>query len=169
MARHPAPPGWRLSVTIVRRGTGYLLRSRQWVSARTEECFEFFADARNLEVLTPDFLRFRIVSPLPIEMRAGALIEYRLRMGGVPLRWLTRIDDWQPGRAFTDVQLRGPYAEWIHSHRFEPGATGTWISDEVAYRLPFAPFSSLAHALLVKPRLLAIFEYRVKAMRLLLP
>ncbi len=169
MARHPAPPERCLSVTIVRRGTGYLLRSRQWVSAPPGECFEFFADARNLEALTPDFLRFRIVSPLPIEMRTGALIEYRLSLGGLPLRWLTRIDDWQPGRAFTDVQLRGPYAEWVHTHTFEPGATGTWVSDEVRYRLPLAPLSSLAHALFVKPRLLAIFEFRSSMMRLLLP
>ena len=169
MAEHPAPPGWCLSIAIARRGIGYLLRSRQWVSAPPGECFEFFADARNLEALTPDFLHFQIVSPLPIEMRTGALIEYRLRLGGLPLRWLTRIEDWQPARSFTDVQLRGPYSEWVHSHTFEPGATGTWICDEVAYRLPLAPFSSLVHALFVKPRLRAIFEYRSEVMRRLLP
>ena len=169
MGGQPASPGCGLSVTIARRGAGYLLHSRQWVSAAPEECFEFFADARNLETLTPAFLRFRIVSPLPIEMRAGARIEYRLSLGGIPLHWLTRIEDWQPGRTFTDVQLRGPYAEWIHVHRFEPGDTGTWITDEVRYRLPFAPVSSFAHELFVKPRLVAIFEYRSRAMRFLLP
>ena len=159
----------RLSVTITRAGAGYRLRSRQWVSAPPVECFEFFADARNLEALTPPFLRFGIVSPLPIAMHAGTLIEYRLSLSGLPMRWLTRIDDWQPGTGFTDVQLRGPYAEWVHRHTFEPGPTGTWILDEVSYRLPWVPFGGLVHEIFVRPRLTAIFEYRRRAMTFLLP
>ena len=98
-------------------------------------------------------------------MRSGTLIHYRLRVSGLPLHWLTRIDDWRPGTSFTDVQLRGPYAEWIHRHTIEPGPTGTWITDEVSYRLPRVPLGGLVHELFVRPRLLRIFEYRREAMR----
>lgn len=155
-------------LSIVRRGRAHVLSSRQWVPAPMEECFAFFSDAANLEALTPPFLRFRILTPLPIEMRAGALIEYRLSLLGVPLPWLTRIADWRPGRGFTDVQLRGPYAKWVHRHAFTPADGGTWVRDEVEYALPLAPLSDPAHALFVRPRLREIFTYRRQAIARLL-
>lgn len=151
------------SLRISSRGRRRLLESRQWVPAALDECFGFFADAANLEALTPPFLRFEIVTPLPIAMRAGAQIEYRLRLMGVPLAWLTRIEDWQPGRGFTDVQVAGPYARWVHRHEFESAAGGTWVSDAVDYALPLAPLSDPLHALFVRPRLRDIFAYRQQA------
>jgi ligand-binding SRPBCC domain-containing protein len=133
------------------------------VPAAAAECFAFFSDAGNLEALTPPFLHFRIVTPGPITMRAGALIEYRLSLFGLPLPWLTRIDDWQPGRGFTDTQLRGPYARWVHRHTFAPVDRGTWLRDEVEYALPLVPLSDPVHTLFVRPRLHHIFGYRQDA------
>lgn len=155
-------------VSFARRGRAHVLTSQQWVPAPREECFAFFSDAANLEALTPPFLRFRILTPLPIEMRAGALIEYRLSLLGVPMPWLTRIEDWRPGEGFTDVQLRGPYARWVHRHSFTPAAWGTWVRDEVEYALPLAPLSGPVHGLFVQPRLREIFAYRRKAIARLL-
>ena len=123
-------------------------------------CFDFFADASNLEALTPPFLEFQILTPRPIPMRLGAIIEYRLSLLGVPLRWVTRIEEWAPGLSFTDVQVRGPYAKWVHRHTFLPVREGTTVRDEVEYRLPLAPLSTLVHEAFVRPRLRQIFEYR---------
>lgn len=123
--------------------------------------FDYFGDAGNLEALTPPSLRFTIVTPRPIEMRVGALIEYRLRLRGLPIMWLTRIEDWEPGRRFVDVQLAGPYALWHHTHEFKPdGSGGTIMRDRVRYALPWWPASELAHRAFVVRELAAIFDYR---------
>jgi ligand-binding SRPBCC domain-containing protein len=135
----------------------------QWVNADLERTFAFFSDAANLEAITPAFLHFRIVSPLPIEMREGTLIEYRLRLYGAPIHWITRIEEWQPRRSFTDVQLRGPYARWVHRHRFTPRDGGTLVEDHVEYRLPAAPLSAPVHALFVRPSVERIFAHRRRA------
>jgi len=162
----PAPADDAL--TFERRGRFHVLRSRQWVAAPLEECFAFFSDAANLEALTPPFLNFRILTPLPIEMKTGALIEYRIRLMGVPMPWLTRIDEWTPGRGFVDTQLKGPYARWVHRHTFSPADGGTLVRDEVEYALPLAPLSAPAHALFVRPQLRAIFAWRRQAIERLL-
>jgi ligand-binding SRPBCC domain-containing protein len=126
------------------------------------EVFEFFADAFNLEAITPPWLGFRIVTPRPIRMGPGTLIEYRLRLHGIPIRWLTRIETWEPGRRFIDVQVRGPYRRWHHTHSFEPdGDGGTVVRDVVRYALPLGPLGELAHRLCVARDLRAIFDYRV--------
>jgi hypothetical protein len=139
----------------------HTLTRRQELARPTDEVFAFFADAGNLEAITPPSLRFRIVTPRPIGMRAGALIEYRLRLRGLPLMWLTRIETWEPGRRFVDVQLAGPYALWHHTHEFEPLGDGrTLMHDVVRYALPFGPLGELAHALFVRRELEAIFDYR---------
>ena len=140
-----------------------MLISEQRVGAELEETFAFFSDAANLQALTPPFLDFSILTPLPIEMRTGTLIEYRLRLMGLPLGWLTRIEEWEPNRSFTDVQLRGPYARWIHRHDFVPHDGGTWVRDRVEYSLPLAPLTDPAHALFVRPTLERIFAYRRSA------
>jgi len=150
------------------RGRVHVLRSRQWVPAPLEDCFAFFSDAANLEALTPPALSFRILTPLPIEMKAGALIEYRIRLMGVPMPWLTRIDEWRPGHGFVDTQLCGPYARWVHRHSFTPADGGTWVRDEVEYALPLEPLTAPAHALFVRPQLRAIFAYRQRAIAKLL-
>jgi ligand-binding SRPBCC domain-containing protein len=142
------------------RGTLHILERSQVVASPLERTFAFFADAASLERLTPPWLRFRILTRLPIEMREGALIEYRLSLHGLPLRWRTAIARWEPGRCFVDLQLRGPYAFWEHTHTFEPAPGGTLISDRVRYRLPLAPLGELAHALLVARDLEQIFDYR---------
>jgi ligand-binding SRPBCC domain-containing protein len=134
----------------------------QWIARPVEEVFAFFADATNLEAITPPWLRFRILSPAPIAMGAGALIFYRLRWGRLPLRWVTRIEEWQPPSRFIDVQLRGPYALWHHTHSFEPHEDGTLMRDRVRYALPLGPLGRLTHRLFVRRDLEAIFDYRAR-------
>lgn len=122
--------------------------------------FAFFADAANLERLTPDFLRFQIETPSPIEMCAGTRIDYRLSLMGLPVRWRTRISSWEPPQRFSDDQERGPYALWHHVHEFEAEGDRTRMRDRVDYRLPLGPLGTLAHALWVRRTLERIFDYR---------
>jgi ligand-binding SRPBCC domain-containing protein len=145
----------------------FLLRREQWLPRPIEQAFAFFADATNLEAITPPWLRFRILSPGPILMRAGTLITYRLRWGRVPLRWVTEITEWQFPFRFVDVQRRGPYALWHHTHSFESDGGGTRMRDEVRYALPLGPLGRLAHRLAVRQDLEAIFDYRERAVSLL--
>ena len=139
----------------------HVLRTEQRLPGTPAEVFPFFADARNLEAITPPWLSFRVTTPLPVEMRAGALIEYRLRLHGIPIAWLTRIEEWLPGVRFVDQQLAGTYRLWHHTHEFEPdGRGGTVMRDTVRYALPLWPLSEVAHALLVRRDLAAIFAFR---------
>lgn len=126
------------------------------------DVFPFFADARNLEAITPPLLRFRVVTPDPIEMRVGALIQYRLRLHGVPVSWLTSIQAWEPPHRFVDVQVRGPYALWHHTHTFTPTAEGTVMRDAVRYAVGFGPLGELADRILVRRDLRAIFDFRAQ-------
>ncbi len=122
--------------------------------------FAFFADAFNLEALTPPLLRFEVTTPAPIQMAAGTRIGYRLRLHGLPVRWLTEIEEWSPPRRFLDAQLRGPYAVWRHTHEFEALAGGgTLMRDSVRYRLGLWPLGELAMPL-VRRDLEAIFDFR---------
>ncbi len=102
----------------------HVLRREQRLPGAPEEVFPFFADAHNLEAITPPFLGFRVVTPRPIDMRAGALIEYRLKLHGLPVSWLTRIEEWTPGERFVDAQLAGPYRLWHHTHEFAADGDG---------------------------------------------
>ena len=142
----------------------HVLRREQRLPRPPDQVFPFFADAHNLEAITPPWLGFRVLTPHSTELRAGSLIEYRLRLHGVPLAWLTRIEDWTPGVRFVDSQLAGPYALWHHTHEFEPaGATGTLMRDTVRYALPYWPLGEVAHALVVRRDLAAIFDFRAQA------
>lgn len=147
-------------------GREYELRRVQRLPVSIEKTFAFFADAQNLEAITPPFLRFRITSPLPIEMRAGALIEYRLRLFGVPFGWRTEIESFDPPRGFVDRQIAGPYALWHHTHTFREvagGANGTTeMTDVVRYAIRPALLGPFAHALFVRRTLDRIFDYRAE-------
>jgi ligand-binding SRPBCC domain-containing protein len=138
----------------------YLLERTQIVPRPVGEVFRFFADAFNLEAITPPFLRFRIVTPPPIVMDAGTLIDYRLQLFGVPFRWRTRIERFEPDAGFVDVQLSGPYRLWHHTHAFEALGAVTRMCDRVRYALPLGPLGRLAHAALVGRTLETIFDYR---------
>lgn len=143
----------------------YLLRTWLWLPESRARVFPFFADARNLERITPAFLRFRVLNGSPIVMGPGALIDYRLTLRGIPLRWRTEITTWDPPARFCDTQLRGPYAEWVHTHTFEEQDGGTLIRDAVRYRLPGpALLTRLVNALLVAPDTRRIFEFRHAAL-----
>ena len=123
--------------------------------------FPFFADARNLEAITPPLLRFRVVTPGPIVMRPGTLIQYRLRLRGLPVNWLTSIQEWDPPHRFVDVQLRGPYALWHHAHDLrDDGEGGTIMRDTVRYAIGLGPLGELAHRLIVRRDLDVIFAFR---------
>jgi ligand-binding SRPBCC domain-containing protein len=130
-----------------------------------EEVFGFFSEAANLQRLTPPFLDFRIVTPQPISMRAGTLIDYQLRLFGIAVRWRTRIEEFVPVSHFVDVQLSGPYRLWHHRHEFESVPGGTAMRDCVDYELPLGPLGSLARALFVRRTLDRIFDYRTAAIQ----
>lgn len=154
----------RITRHPVRRGA-YLLETEQWFPKPRPEVFDFFADAGNLETITPPFLRFKIVTPRPIDMRAGQLIDYSLRLHAIPIRWRTEIESWEPPLRFVDRQLRGPYRLWHHEHTFTAIDGGTLVKDAVTY---IVPGGSLVHALFVKADVRRIFEYRRKVLRELL-
>jgi len=131
-----------------------------------DEVFPYFADAGNLERITPPWLRFRILTPRPIEMAEGTLIDYSLGLHGVPIRWKTRIAAWEPPRLFIDEQVKGPYSLWRHTHSFEAdpaGSEGTLMRDIVAPSPPAGPLSPLINRLYVRRELDRIFDYRAKA------
>jgi len=127
-----------------------------------EEVFAFFSDANNLQAITPKHLHFHILTPGPIRLEAGARIDYQLKLYGVPVKWATLIESWESPRQFVDVQLRGPYRVWRHTHRFAAEGAGTRIFDDVEYELPFGPLGRVVEALWARREIGKIFSYRAE-------
>lgn len=140
----------------------HILQRKQIIERPRDEVFEFFADAGNLERITPPELNFQIITPQPIDIKNGALIDYKLKLRGIPITWKTEITQWNPPFDFVDSALKSPYKQWIHLHSFEEGKNGeTIMRDIVRYRLPLEPLGDLAH-FYVKKELKYIFDYRCK-------
>jgi uncharacterized protein (TIGR01777 family) len=144
----------------------YLLKQSTVVDAPVEEVFAFFSRAENLGLLTPSWTSFRIEGEPPRKMGEGTVLDYRLKLGPLPLRWRTGIDKWEPARRFVDSQLRGPYRLWWHEHRFIPQGKRTRMEDKVYYSLPLGFLGRLAHDLFVRRALRRIFGYRAVAIGL---
>jgi ligand-binding SRPBCC domain-containing protein len=145
-----------------RRGT-FELTTRAWLPHPVDEVFPFFADAHNLNLLTPAWLNFRVLTPPPIAMREGLQLDYRITLRGIPIRWRTRIKAWEPGRRFIDEQVSGPYLEWVHTHDFHEVEGGTDVADTVRYRVLGG---ALVNALVVERDVRRIFEHRLHALRM---
>ncbi|MBL9138020.1 MAG: SRPBCC family protein [Verrucomicrobiales bacterium] len=144
----------------------YTLQTELWLPRPRSEVFPFFAEARNLEALTPPWLQFEVLTPSPIAMRPGTLIDYRIRVHGFPIRWRTEITEWRPPHRFVDVQLRGPYTLWHHTHRFEEKDGGTLCHDLVRYR---PRGGALVYWLFVRRDVQRIFEFRSRKLVELFP
>ena len=132
-----------------------------------ETVFDFFSKAENLQAITPPELQFKILTPLPITMGQGTLIDYKLKLNGIPFGWRTRITHWDPPYAFADQQLKGPYAIWFHTHTFADEGGRTRMDDEVLYKLPLWPLGEVAYPF-VKQKVAGIFQYRRRAIKKLL-
>ena len=139
-----------------------VFETEQWFPRRPEEVFSFFSDALNLELITPPWLRFKVLTVSPVEMKEGTVIDYRLKLRGIPLRWQSQITAWEPPHRFVDQQRRGPYRLWIHEHSFVESNGGTLARDRVEYSVPGG---MLVQKLFVEPELKRIFAYRSRKMQ----
>jgi ligand-binding SRPBCC domain-containing protein len=144
----------------------FTYEAEAWLPRTPAELFEFFGDAANLQTITPEWLNFQVLTPAPIKMQAGTLIDYQLRIRGFPVRWQTEITVWEPPHRFVDAQKRGPYRQWIHEHRFIPLAGGTRCRDSIQYAVLGGV---LIQRLLVKRDVEKIFAHRARRMQELFP
>ncbi|HEU4637206.1 MAG TPA: SRPBCC family protein [Edaphobacter sp.] len=143
----------------------YRLERTTFIPRPQQEVFAFFSEAANLERITPPFLGFEIVTPQPIAMKPGTLIDYRIKLFGVPMYWKTLIKEYEPISHFVDVQLKGPYRLWHHRHEFTSVPDGTQMRDQVDYELPFGPLGTIARTLFVRRTLDKIFDYRTSVIQ----
>ena len=143
----------------------YFLEREQWFDYPLSTVFDFFSRAENLGRITPAWVHFRIRSPLPIPMAVGTRIDYTIRLAGIPMRWRTRVSVWEPETRFVDLQEYGPYARWVHTHRFAEHEGRVLMRDHVEYALPAGPLGKVAHVLVVRAALQAIFDHRFLCVR----
>lgn len=134
--------------------------AEQWIPLSPEVVFEFFCDEKNLEVITPPFLKFKVLNKSTEKIKESTIINYQLSLHGLPMKWKTRIEEWKPPHRFTDVQLKGPYRFWSHSHEFIPMDGGTLLRDQVKYKLPLGILGKLIAYQKVKNDIHNIFKYR---------
>ncbi|MFC1565626.1 SRPBCC family protein [Candidatus Neomarinimicrobiota bacterium] len=146
-----------------------MLEYNQFVPHPLDDVFAFFEKAENLEQLTPSNLKFKILTPTPINMTVGRLIDYTIKIFGTNFHWRTMITDYNKNENFIDEQLKGPYAFWHHTHSLSKSNGGTQIKDKVIYGLPFGIFGRLAHGLFIRRSLFKIFNYRQDSMNKLFP
>lgn len=153
-----------LALKNIYEGESFLDQSlfeAQYISKEKKIVFDFFSDAKNLEKITPDFLNFKIVNMSTTEIQQGTLINYVLKLHGLPIKWKTLISRWSPETAFVDEQLSGPYKKWHHTHEFFETSQGTLITDKVIYRLPLGLIGLVALPF-VKKDVNKIFNFRKK-------
>ena len=156
--------------------TDHVLERRFWLPRPRPEVFAFFADPRNLALVNPPAVRLRWLAPPPPVLAAGGVLDFSVRLAGIPVHWRVIVRELDAPHRFVDVQLRGPFARWEHRHAFleeappdgTSAAPGTWIEDRVVYRLPLGPLGALAHALGAGRRVTAVFDYRERRLRELL-
>jgi len=146
----------------------YTLKTRQKIAKPRSELFDFFQRPENLEKITPASVGFRILTPSPIKMKVGTVLDYTIRLFGLPVRWTTLITEYEPPFRFSDVALRGPYSFWFHNHTFKEDDNGTIMIDEVRYALPLGFIGRMVNFLWVKRQLNYIFNYRAKVIKDLL-
>jgi ligand-binding SRPBCC domain-containing protein len=154
----------------------HILERRFWLPRPRPEVFEFFADPRNLAVMTRASARLTWLAPAPERLAAGSVLDFSIRVAGLPFSWRVMVREFDPPYRFLDAQLWGPFARWEHRHRFvdaperegTAGPPGTWIEDRVTYRLPLGPLGNFVHALGAGRRITAAFEYREARARQLL-
>ena len=133
-----------------------------------EEVFDFFSKAENLDKITPPILGFRIITPLPVEMKNGTLIDYKIKLNGIPFNWRTEITKWDPPNCFEDTQLKGPYKMWHHQHHFKEVDGGVEMTDILHYEIPFGFIGNFLNTLFIEKKIKAIFEFRTTALEKLL-
>lgn len=147
----------------------HLFKAEQFIPGSLQKIFPFFAKPENLAEITPTSLGFEILTPSPIQMKQGALIDYTVKVLGIRMRWTTLIADYEPPYRFTDVQLRGPYSFWHHTHIFNEVEGGVQMLDEVRYAMPMGFLGEMVQPFLVRPDIEKIFEYRKKVIQKFFP
>ena len=147
-------------LSFFRKPKIYTFKQEQFVKSDMETVFEFFSRPENLEKITPHAMSFNIMTPRPIEMKEGSIIDYTVKIFGIPTRWRTIITSYKRNESFVDEQLKGPYSYWHHKHSFESVEGGINIIDEINYVLPLEAFRSIVHALFILPQLKKIFTFR---------
>ena len=132
----------------------------QWVPQPLNDIFAFFSESKNLEVLTPEFLNFKVLHQSTEKITEGTRLDYKLCLHGIPVRWQSLITNWEPDTGFSDIQAKGPYSVWRHTHEFEERNGGTLIRDKVLFKVPFGAPGELILTGLIQKDLKKIFNYR---------